>query len=332
MTRTPAWARQLVLSTLLASLLSFSCDGGSGETGDADGAGDGDIDSDGDADSDGDVDSDADADGDTDGGDDGGDGDGDADGSEIDFTGRNTGTVLEGDSFPAGGAAIDELRKVVPVALLAGGELFAAEEAFIARRAADATDAFYAMIPIENVSSRPYCFVTVGANEYLDGSDSVVAESSFWDVTGSVGRSGSVFTPTCLAPGEVGTFAEVQLFVDFAVVARVELALDADPDTDIHEPLSAPTPTGYAYDSVDGLTVEVRNDGSSTAALSHLSSAYLLLDEAGDPLWFHILRTPAEPADLVLEPGATGVLLDPSVHYEGTGQGIQVFLWWSDQL
>jgi len=172
----------------------------------------------------------------------------------------------------------------------------------------------------------------VESAQYLDAGGTEVTSVSFRDVNGSVGRLGSVFTPTCLSPGEVGYFCDVQILTSYDAVASVSLTISADPDTQIFDPLSKPVPTGYSYDQgTKTLSVTVENVGMVAAKIFGLSSFYILLDSQDTILWWHTLRTGASPDEAVIPAGSSVTLVDPSVHYEGSGTRLRVFLDWADE-
>jgi hypothetical protein len=189
------------------------------------------------------------------------------------------------------------------------------------------------IIPVTNVSDRPYCYISVrtSLSDYLDpdGNPSGIGFNTE-EIAGSVARLGSSFNAACLAPGETGYVLDNDFVLSFSQVAGVKLALQTFFDSaDIADPLSRPVPVGYAFSTEDGLTITVQNQGTAPSVIDGMFNGWMLLDDAGQPLWFHSLKT-ADGENLTLAPGGSGTLQDTAVHYQGAGGQIRVFLDFSD--
>jgi hypothetical protein len=248
----------------------------------------------------------------------------------IDLQGFNNGVSLSGASFPGGTDNVDDLHRIVPVSESTDNPELEVTTAVIARMSVTSALAAYAIVPVKNVGSRPYCFVTVRSVNYLGLGDTVLGQTSMRKVMGSVGRDAGAFTATCLAPQETGFFCDQVVGDVYESIVRLALELGESQDVSLQDPEAKLTPTAYNYDTTNGLTLALANTGTRAARLADGASLYLLLASDDTPLWFRALATPAAPGDLVVAASGSATLSDPTVAYNGTSGRILVFFDFAD--
>jgi hypothetical protein len=242
----------------------------------------------------------------------------------TDFQGRNNSALIDGDSFPGGGTAHSQLVKTVPATISTPQPDFQVGSATISRVTPSGEMALYVMIPVTNVGCRAYCFLSLDA-EYLDGDGAVLETPTLDVINGSVGRSGTFYDSACLAPGETGYVTDNVLFTAFDDVASVSGEVRFDSDPVVGTPEARVIPQSYSFDAGTGLAVVVHNEGSAEALVYNAVSFYLLLDDAGEPLWWNDLKTPGE-ADATMAAGASLTLSDPDVGFGGDGSQALIFV------
>lgn len=256
----------------------------------------------------------------------------DADGGDgtasIAFTGFNNGVTLSGTSFPGGTDNVDDLHRSATTVERPDHPAFAVGTAVVARTNVTATTAAYVIVPVENIDSRPYCFVRVTSVRYRQLNDTVLGESAMREVRGSVGQDAGAFTASCLAPGEIGYFCDQVVGDVYESIATIELELGTSLDLSLADPEAHLVPAAYHYDAASGLTLVVENRGRRAAHLVDGASIYLLIDGDDSPLWFNALTSTGA---LVVAAAGSTTLSDATVPYNGNADRMLVFFDFADE-
>jgi hypothetical protein len=146
------------------------------------------------------------------------------------------------------------------------------------------------VLPITNNTAELWCGVhtaQVVLKNAMDGVVFAVKADETNPVTGIVGVVGTLWTSSCLAPGQTGYFLDIQgpEQADPADYYTPTVSLDLKIDK-IAPGVRAPAqviPTGYTY-RPGSFVVQVKNDGPSLARIKMYSN-FILFDDAGPVAW-----------------------------------------------
>jgi hypothetical protein len=208
-------------------------------------------------------------------------------GPEI-TTGNNS-ALLMGAMIGNGVTPLGDLRKPINVKVTSTDTSFTVGDVYATRPSTN-TDYAYIFVPITNTSNVERCFVKLGNITYRDASDLALVSNGLSYVTGSVALAVStVFTNSCLAPGEKGVAITVTANI-YSAVSTMEFTLDA-PNYVLTEPVASVIPTSYSFTTATGtpantLYVTVQNEGAGPALVGAplRFHTWILLDDAGLPL------------------------------------------------
>lgn len=241
----------------------------------------------------------------------------------------NNGALISGAAIGLNRSPLSALRKPLVTTVRAGGGTFRVGTAFAMRSLASST-ATYVAFALTNLAAGTQCFVNLKNITYRDSAGAALQSNGLTYVHGSVRKltASSIFTDTCLGPGETGLVADISTTVNFGAVAAMEFEL-ATSNNDSSTPLGRATPTGYTVTERTGwqsLTVAVQNTGDGPLTLAGATGHMLfVLDDLSQPLmWGFALEaiTPSGP----LAAGASGSITDSTFFYDGLGSKLLVLV------
>lgn len=241
----------------------------------------------------------------------------------------------EGGTLGSNSTANTNLRKRVDLTLVYPNADYSLGEAYLARSTL-ASDAIYWMLAVTNISASTRCFIKITKGDGLDAAGKVVLSDLLTYVDGSVRQLSVVETDTCLAPGESGMLASIEIESDaydkitelrfeslthYTTSEASEITAHVIPDG----PYTVITENPFSQ----SVELPVKNIGS-TAATVGLFSTYFLLNEKGEPLiWDYIDKKAGWDGALAV--GASNLLVDVYLDYAGTASDIKAYLDYGSQ-
>jgi hypothetical protein len=174
-------------------------------------------------------------------------------------------------------------------------------------------------VRVENQGATRRCFVSIPAMQLRDAAGATIATDSVSYVQGSVGAS-SVYTDTCLAPGESGYFVGI-LEAPYTKVASLVFSIDGG-DEGFGDPAMRVVPEDITG-SVDFVDASAHNLGPVAAELTF--NLWIGYDAAHQPLHFGYLDPCDAQASMTVAPGQV-LPLCSSDYFDGSGQAIQTWL------
>lgn len=245
----------------------------------------------------------------------------------IPFTGNNS-ALLSGAAIGTGTAAVGDLRKQIAVTVLGQNDSFAIGTAF-ATRPSTSSDAAYIVLPVTNTGSQTLCFVKLTGLTYRDAGGAALTAPDFTFVDGSVEKvSSTIFTDTCLVPGETGMVHDITTNL-YSAVAKMEFTFESG-SPPIGVPTASVIPQSYTTPSTSSAPViTVKNVGSGPANIGGGTSTWFLLDDANQPLsWGFAFTDPSIPS--VLVPVSGTATIPGYGFYDGSGSKLLVFVDFED--
>lgn len=213
------------------------------------------------------------------------------------------------------------LRKPVAFTLSNPNSNYSLGNAYVARIKETST-ALYWMVQVNNVSNKTSCFVNLDSGEYRSNNGTVLDTVPVSYVSGSIRDVGnSVYTNTCLAPGQRGFFVGVTLNVSYDQIGSIVFSSLLQSVAASTVPTLTISPAGYSVTPNSAVSqkvsLTVHND-SSVAGVLALSSRAILLDSDNNPLiWLYLTRPTTWNGSL--NPGENGIL-ESTVEYEGASR------------
>lgn len=240
------------------------------------------------------------------GGDNGGGGGGGAGGPAA----PNNSATLAGTALGSGAATVAQMVRSVPVT--ASGAGFSATTLYIGRRSTTATMDYLA-IPVTNTSGSLRCFVK--ATTYTINAGAITEDHSGSYISGSVGvsSSSSVYTASCLQPGETAYLLDLSDNDIFSTAAGATIALTFSTSS-FEQPAAKAIPQSYTF-AAGVNTITVKNVGTAAADLSGGFHETVLLDADGKPMFWTFLDA---ATGTILQPGATGTIVDNGMNWAGS--------------
>ena len=240
----------------------------------------------------------------------------------TEYTGRNNRSVLRGPQIGMLTASNNELAKPLKLTQVTANKNFIIGPAVATRAENTAGLTVRFILPIKNTTeNKAYCGIkTVGIGFKYQG-ESITTDAINKEAIGSVGIANSNSTESCLAPGEVGYFlqkikAVYTGFLSFyGNVDEVEIAKITVSSVSVINPNLAIAVTSYSYTDFDPtsdilyegaendiladsttdvngpikLTFDILNINIDPIFVWAGSSYYILLDNAGSPIYWGII-------------------------------------------
>jgi hypothetical protein len=179
----------------------------------------------------------------------------------------------------------------------------------------------YWMMQVINRSSLTLPFVRISGIRFRDDYGDLISTDTSMDYTYVAGRVmvvgfASLFTNTCLAPGDTGYF----LSIDTVTTKLASITADSIScsSSSISPPAAAISATSYTYQN-NALDISVYNSGTVGAKL--LDGCSLLLGSSGVP----VLWTLVSPVDSMISAGGRGVYEESYLSFSGSFQGVKLF-------
>ncbi len=252
-------------------------------------------------------------------------------------TSGNNSSLIVGGTIGPGSVPVSNLRKQLAVTVLNPNSKFSFGTAY-ATRSSVSDEYAYVILPVTNIGTTPACFTKISGLTYRDASDTILDANNFTYVHGSVRDLSSgtltLFTSTCLDPGEVGFFSDIVANI-YSAVAKMEFDVQYSSDAG-KAPGARVIPQSYSYDASLGtfgsLSIAVKNTGSATAQIGGLQelqfNTWYLFDQDERPLNWGFAIDNVTPT--VLPANATGSMSDNVFIYSGSGSKLRVFVDFDD--
>lgn len=226
-------------------------------------------------------------------------------------TGPSSWACVDGAAFPSGGTTDPTLRKIVPVTERSGEPDLQLGTATLLRR--NATSSFVRIaLEITNTGVERACFVSFTDLHYT-GASGVLATEGVGFVSGTVSARGSIYTDSCLRPGESGYFFEIDE-VDFDAITGVSLAIDP-PARDASPAAAMVAPQTYTVTG-DTLDLVVTHTRGGDVLLDD-TIRYLVTDATGAPVSWAFASQSAGTS--TLGPGGTATYSDTAFALDTSG-------------
>jgi hypothetical protein len=213
-----------------------------------------------------------------------------------------------------------DLRKEISFSVVDVSSDFSFGTAYATRPYAS-TQYIYGIIPItNNSSSETYCFVRLETINYQDSDGNLLYQEDGSYVYGQVQWNGStIFTNTCLRPGESGHFILIDnndsddLYDNTSSIEVDAISISTsgtnwqDPTADVQEQSGGTYTATYS-------SVPVINNGTESAQLNE-NSVYILTDSSGEPMTWSFFDSASVS---ILAAGDTATYTS-STNYNNTG-------------
>lgn len=231
---------------------------------------------------------------------------------------------LSGAPLGDGTEDVANLRKTVPVSVLAANpNLEVASSAYVFRDST-LTESARWYLEVTNRSQRRACSV-IADDVLLKDGDGRELDFGLGLLTGNVGKvDEDRWTDTCLDPGASGPFLEIHFEDVYTAVASIEIASISLSVNREDAPPAIVRPTSYSIGESSAFEVTVENTGTETAYVDSLSQ-YVLLDDAGAPLWWGFVEVDGE-GEGEIGPGETLELNEDVVRYDGQATSVEVYV------
>jgi len=233
----------------------------------------------------------------------------------------NNRALLTGAVIGKGISATGDLRKSLTVTDLSANAEFSIGTAY-ATRPTTTLDYAYTFVPVTNNGSQTQCFVVLKNITYRDLNDTPISTGGISYIDGSVAAvSATIFTDTCLAPGETGLAAGVIANI-YGASAKMEFTLEsqainatAPAARVIPQSYSLTDPTATTYAAT--LLVSVKNVGIGSALVGAATRfhSWYLLDATDQPLMYGLTDKVAQS----VTPVNTTTTISADVFYDGVG-------------
>jgi len=237
--------------------------------------------------------------------------------------------LLSGAVIGSGTAVVGNLRKQIAATVLGTNTSFTVGIAF-ATRGGTSSDYAYVILPVTNIGTQTLCYVKLAGITYRDSSGAAIGVPSVTYVNGSVGIvSSTMFTDTCLAPGETGMVADIKASL-YTAVAKMEFTFETTSYT-ISVPAASVIPQSYSVQSTGSIpSINVKNVGSGPAQIGGANTSMVfLLDGAEQPLmWSFAFSDPSVPS--VVVPVAGTATIPSYGYYDGSASKLLAFVGFED--
>ena len=198
----------------------------------------------------------------------------------------------------------------------------------------DALDPFIEIaLSVTNSGTTAACFIQLQNLTLKDAADATLTGPGTTFLQGSVLAIDPVFwVDTCLFPGESGWFFHIEPPVGgsslFSSIVAIEFQYGAR-EFPSSQPGASVIPDGYSVSTDSFTTVCFTNRGTGPAAIPDANnnfSMFVMLDEAGDPLFWDFVTGTVRPKGL-LQPGESGAATTqfPSF-FGGTAHRMRAFI------
>ena len=223
-----------------------------------------------------------------------------------------------------GGATEDlaQLRKPITFSVTTPNPNFQFGQAYGAR-ISSTTEGFYWIVPVSNVSGiESFCFISINDGVIRDAGGNQLDTDALAFVNGSVRKfnASSIYTDTCLGPGESGHMLGIALDIysqaNALVFSNMSVTSAGFGPSDVSmEPLS--------YTVNTQVNLEYRNHGNTPGEIEPLSPYFPLHTDNTPLIWGFF--SPPSGADTVIGAGQSATLVD-NLYYTGSSSKITVYL------
>ena len=242
----------------------------------------------------------------------------------TEYTGRNNRSVIRGPQIGMLTASNNELSKPLKLTQIKANKNFLLGPAKATRAENTAGLTVRFILPIKNTTdNKAFCGIKTVGLEFKYQDEGITTDAMDQEAIGSVGIADSNSTESCLGPGEVGYFlqkikaAYIGFLSFYGNVDEVEIEKVIVTSVSVINPNLSIAVTSYSYtdfdptsdmlyegaenhvlaDSITGvdgpitLTFEITNTNIDPIFVWAGSSYYILLDNAGTPVYWGIINS-----------------------------------------